>query len=254
MYLEELTWLNAEKFFAKEPVAVLPVGSIRQHGPGCPLGADHVVPAELVKMLDADNRNDVLVLPPVPYGLAGSSAEMCGTIDVTYETLYQYISSIVNSLMKQGIKKFLFHNGSEENEALLERVSLELSQKGGMGVVMNWLNVISDMKSDWSGAHGGAKEIAAIMYLRPEWQVDKEFTAAPNAMIPGLRFVDSSTVVFQDAKIKWARPVTAVSPSGYFKGPDYELSRANDKWGKRMCETVTIFTGDLIAKMKKIEL
>ena len=39
-FLEELTWPKAKKTLAETKIAVIPTGSIEQHGPHLPVGTD----------------------------------------------------------------------------------------------------------------------------------------------------------------------------------------------------------------------
>jgi len=41
--LHEISWTEAKEYFTKNDMAILPVGSIEQHGPQNPLGTDHLV-------------------------------------------------------------------------------------------------------------------------------------------------------------------------------------------------------------------
>ena len=60
---------SSEKFLSAEIIALLPLGSVEQHGPICPLGTDFIVPEELAKMVESLCPERVVVLPVMPYGV-----------------------------------------------------------------------------------------------------------------------------------------------------------------------------------------
>ncbi len=252
MYLESLTWETAQSYITEKTITIIPVGSICQHGPGCPLGTDYVVPTELVRQIDDEYKNEVLVLPAVPFGVCDNHMDFCGTISVGDEVFYSYMSEITKSMMKHGARKFLFHNGNAGNDPVLNRVALDIYNAGGLSIIFNWQSVVGQIKSDWQGGHGGAQEIAMIMHLRPEWTVSVDFAEDRQHLSNSMRSESFTDVKFNDAIIRINRSSMAVSGNGHIKGPDDPPSRANDKWGRRMFETIGAYTNNLIEEFIRI--
>ena len=46
MYLAGLSWKKAERLLSDGTIAVMPLGSIEEHGPIGPLGTDYLIPEE----------------------------------------------------------------------------------------------------------------------------------------------------------------------------------------------------------------
>ena len=63
MRLEVMTWKQAERYFQTHDMAVLPIGSIENHGSHLALGTDFLVPSKIAEQLDRES--DVLILPAV---------------------------------------------------------------------------------------------------------------------------------------------------------------------------------------------
>lgn len=67
MRLEEISWKQAERYFERKDIAVIPVGSIENHGSQLALGTDFLIPKKLTEWVEREL--DVLVLPGVPTAL-----------------------------------------------------------------------------------------------------------------------------------------------------------------------------------------
>jgi hypothetical protein len=67
VFLEKLTWKEAEPILRGDPLMVLPIGAAaKKHGPHLPLGTDRI-PAEHLAQRLAE-RVTVVVMPTVTYG------------------------------------------------------------------------------------------------------------------------------------------------------------------------------------------
>jgi hypothetical protein len=75
----------------QQPVVIVPVGSIEQHGPHCPMDVDISIPYHLaIRAADAIEDFPVIVAPPVSYGFTHYNMGEVGTI-----TLKRYRSQSV---------------------------------------------------------------------------------------------------------------------------------------------------------------
>lgn len=64
-----MSYEEASDYFSKGDIAILPIGSIEQHGPANPLGTDSIIADALAK--EASRRTDTLCLPLI-LGLAST--------------------------------------------------------------------------------------------------------------------------------------------------------------------------------------
>lgn len=65
--IAEMTWTEYDRRIRKtNPVVILPVGSLEQHGPHTPLATDTLIPTALSAAVAP--RIGALVAPPISYG------------------------------------------------------------------------------------------------------------------------------------------------------------------------------------------
>ena len=84
-------------------IAILPIGSIEQHGRHLPLGTDWLMADRSAK--DLGERLNAYVLTAIPYGNSQEHMGFPGTITLRPQTLALIIEDIVLSLRHHGIKK-----------------------------------------------------------------------------------------------------------------------------------------------------
>ena len=90
MRLANLTWPQAERVLAQDPVVIFPIGTAEQHGRHLPLGTDMIAPEYIADRIEAMNPS-VLILPSWSYGQCDSQTEFPGTISLGPQLLYEVI-------------------------------------------------------------------------------------------------------------------------------------------------------------------
>ena len=166
MRLEAMTWKQAERYFQTHDMAVLPIGSIENHGSHLALGTDFLVPSKIAEQLDRES--DVLILPAVPYGVADHHGGFPGTISIGYDGLYCIVSKIVEKLYGYGVRRFIFLNGHGGNNSVLQHIGIDLNGRGAVSAIVNWWQIAGQLNPDWKGGHGGAEETAAMLAIDPD--------------------------------------------------------------------------------------
>lgn len=71
MFLEKITWKQAEGYFKEKDIAIIPVGSTENHGSQLCLGTDFLIPRRLCEMMD--ERLNILIAPRSPLASATST-------------------------------------------------------------------------------------------------------------------------------------------------------------------------------------
>lgn len=116
----ELTWPEAERRFHEVDTALLPVGSVEQHGPHLPLGTDAFDAAYLAdRIAEACSDPKPLVLPLISYGVSYEHDEFKGTISISNDALSHMVYEIGMSAARNGIKKLVVINGHSGNTPAL---------------------------------------------------------------------------------------------------------------------------------------
>lgn len=252
MRLDKMTWKQAEKLFDDKVLAVLPVGSVEQHGPIGPLGTDYLIPEYLAQQLE--QRVDVLVLPAIPYGVCPHHMSFPGTINIGHEALLAVITNITASLMQHGIKRFLIINGHGGNSQALETAGLQIYKKGGIAALIDWWSLAPELNPSWLGGHGDGQEASAMMVIKPDW-VDKDnlFAGRINHLSANLINTHLNQVKYQGATVKIIRNVRDVASSGAFGGPD-DSALANQELGQKMLTAVIEYIASFAAEFKAVPL
>ena len=108
----------------KKQIAIIPVGSIEQHGPHLPISTDSDIVTEISLQL-SDKINGVL-LPTINYGISDEHFPFFN-LSIKKSTLSRILEDICESLIKNGISRILIINGHYGNLESLK--SFERKQK-----------------------------------------------------------------------------------------------------------------------------
>lgn len=130
--------------------AILPVGSIEQHGAHLPVSTDSVIASEVARRLS--ERNGYLLLPVVTYGVSYEHAPLFH-MSVREETLRSVVVDLCESLSASGIKTVFVLNGHYGNQDALKGVEAAVHErtKGGTRVrILSYWRFI-DKKFDHAG-------------------------------------------------------------------------------------------------------
>ena len=108
----------------KKQIAIIPVGSIEQHGPHLPISTDSDIVTE-ISLQFSDKINGVL-LPTINYGISDEHFPFFN-LSIKKSTLSRILEDICESLIKNGISRILIINGHYGNLDSLK--SFERKQK-----------------------------------------------------------------------------------------------------------------------------
>ena len=124
--LGRMSWTEVAEIVPENPVLLLPIGTMEQHGPHLPVNADNMV-AEYVALHAAEQTN-AYVLPCINYGCSAVFRHFPGTIPVRQETLANVIRDVCQSLIAHGFRRFIFVDNHGGNEGVCEQVARELKE------------------------------------------------------------------------------------------------------------------------------
>src|SRR5215216_789205 len=97
---------------AQNPVVIVPVGSVEQHGPHCPPDVDISIPFHLaVAVAQEVDDFPVLVAPPVSLGFTPYNMGHAGTITLRLETFIEVLCDVCRSLQANGFERIVLLNG-----------------------------------------------------------------------------------------------------------------------------------------------
>src|SRR5262245_10275546 len=180
---EEFTWPEIREAVAENRVAVLPVGTIEQHGPHLPLVTDVLTATEMSRRAVEQIRTEAVLMPSVFYAFNEHHLDFPGTISVRGETFIKYVSDIGKSLAHHGFRKILLVNGHGSNVPYLDIVARNITNASeAIAAMVPWWNLVPKplfkelRESEYPGgmAHGCELETSVLLYLRGDLvQMDK---------------------------------------------------------------------------------
>jgi len=166
--LYDLSSPEVAELLAANPVAVLPIGSVEQHGPHLPCGTDTMA-AELVARALA-RRIGALHAPFCPYGVTPVHAGRPGTVSLRRTTLEALLHDVCRDLVAMGARALVLVNWHELNTPPIDAVAMEVQAETSARVyVAQACYVAQRVYADEGGSltHGGSIETVAVMAHDP---------------------------------------------------------------------------------------
>ena len=178
-YWEALTGPEAQRVAGRDPVLVLPLAAVEQHGPHLPLSTDADVGrgllAHAVRRLPDDFPLRVLPLLPVGASTEHAHPGLAGTLHVESGDLAALIVRIGAALAGCGVRRLVLSNSHGGNRHAMETAGLRLRREHGLLVVKATYFAFErpadvDLpEAEWRhGLHGGAVETAMMLHLHPD--------------------------------------------------------------------------------------
>jgi len=118
----------------KKQIAIIPIGSIEQHGPHLPISTDSDIVSEVAKKL-ADKK-EYLLLPTITYGISFEHAPFFN-LSIRESTLRTVLIDLCTSLLENNIKTVFIINGHHGNLKSIKNIDVKLQK-----ILKNKLKVI----------------------------------------------------------------------------------------------------------------
>ena len=156
------------------PVVIVPVGSIEQHGPHCPLDVDISIPyAIATRVAEAVDDFPVLVAPPVWWGFSHYNQGFIGTITLRLETFIELVTDICRSIYACGFERIILLNGHGGNQAPMISAAMKIAEDNIFVLPITYWDMIPEELKEISErdggriGHGGELETSFQLHLRP---------------------------------------------------------------------------------------
>jgi creatinine amidohydrolase len=159
-------------------VAVVPVGSVEQHGHHLPVATDTLL-ADAVARLGAERVGDdvpLLVTPPVWTGNSPHHLPFGGTISVGVRCLLDVLERVADGVLANGFDALLFLNGHGGNASTIDDAVSVVGDAHPEAEVLGLTyfelaaSFVHEVReSDTGGmAHAGEFETSLLLHLRPD--------------------------------------------------------------------------------------
>ena len=230
-YFWELTQPEIAAQFKRNPLVILPAGSVEQHGPHLPTGTD-IYASNVIGHAVAE-RMDGLVLPGGPLGVTPLHMPFEGTITLTPDTYMRVVTETCVSTARHGAKYLLVLNWHEGNIPSLAIAAESLHRDHGMTVLtVQACYVAAEMfGAEFGGlTHGGEIEALAVLACRPDLvhldRIDYSSEAAHGRRMDKLRRTLSYQPVLTD--------IRSIAATGWYGNPE----QATAEKAKRMLDGI----------------
>jgi creatinine amidohydrolase/Fe(II)-dependent formamide hydrolase-like protein len=247
--LGELTWPEAEVRFRQVDVALLPVGSVEQHGPHLPLDTDAFDADYLARRVaDACSSPKPLVLPPINYGVSYHHEDFSGTLSVSPETLARVVHEIGICVASHGVTKLVIINGHGGNAPALHLGAQMINRDAHIFTCVETGETsdadVYEMIGTPNDVHAGEIETSTTLAVRPELV---NMAKAPR-MIP--RFSSRYLNFSSRRSVGWYAHTKKISRTGVMG----DATQATAEKGERMWEVMTLRLVELIEDLKSLSL
>jgi len=109
----------------KNQVAVIPVGSIEQHGPHLPISTDSDIVTEVARKVS--EKNGYILLPTLNYGVSFEHAPFFN-LSIRESTLRTILTDLCTSLLANNIKTVFIINGHHGNLKPIKNLDVKLKK------------------------------------------------------------------------------------------------------------------------------
>jgi creatinine amidohydrolase len=109
----------------KKQVAIIPVGSIEQHGPHLPISTDSDIVTEVARKIS--EKKGYLLLPTLNYGVSFEHAPFFN-LSIRESTLRTILTDLCTSLLSNNIKTVFIINGHHGNLKPIQNLDVKLKK------------------------------------------------------------------------------------------------------------------------------
>ena len=168
---DHYTWPEFPALIARQPVCIIPIGSVEDHGRHLPLDTDNFLIASVCDAVAERIPEEVLLLPVIPYGFEDHHMSFPGTITVKPEHLEAFVLDITLSLAHHGFQKILLADGHGSNMPILDLAARKtIIQSNALCACFIWPSLITGLlketrESPFPGGMSHACELETSVYL-----------------------------------------------------------------------------------------
>lgn len=198
----------------KKHVALIPVGSLEQHGPHLPISVDSDIVSEVARRIA--KKCGFLLLPTITYGVSFEHAPFFN-LSITAKTLQKFLTELCISLAQNKIYKIIIINGHHGNQRPLKALESRLAKRSGKKIKVFVFSYWHFMKREFD--HAGFVETSLMRAIsnKPNMKIAKkglitsELTPKQKARISKLA---SSQFIKATKSGVWGDPTKATKKEG----------------------------------------
>lgn len=172
--LANLTSAQMGELLPNLDMVLIPVGAHEQHGPALPVSTDALTASVMSSLVGAFLAPRVAVAPTIPWGVSWHHLGRPGTISLQEDTLIHIVRDHVDSLFRQGVKRFVLVNTHGGNNATLAIAAERIKRDLGVPLVVPiyaytlLANSAREILGEDAIGHGGGDEASTLLAIRPD--------------------------------------------------------------------------------------
>jgi creatinine amidohydrolase len=171
VYLETLSWPEAEAVLGEKSVVVIPLGaSAKEHGPHLPLNNDALIANWLAA--EVCRRLPVVVAPLINASFYPAFVEYPGSISLRVQTACDFLVDTCRSLAAFGVAKFYVLNTGVSTERPLAMARTELESDNVRLTYLKFAEAFSASDSNpfkqQYGSHADEHETSLMLHIAPD--------------------------------------------------------------------------------------
>src|SRR3954467_5966165 len=249
-YFQELTQPEIAAQFRRNPLVILPAGSVEQHGPHLPTGTD-IFASNVIGHAVAE-RMDGLVLPGGPLGVTPMHMPFEGTITLTPETYMRVVVETCASTARHGAKELLILNWHEGNIPSLAIAAESLHREHGMSVLTVQACYVAEELYGGSCnglTHGGEIEALAVLAHRDDLvhldRIDYSSDHRHGHKMDKLRRTRACQPVLTD--------IRSIAPTGWFGSPQHATAEKGARMLTDIADAIAKEARDIFRQLDQVQ-
>ena len=155
----------------KRRVALIPVGSIEQHGPHLPVSTDSDIVSEIARRLS--EKAGFMLLPTINYGVSFEHHPRFN-LSIPKSTLQKFLTDLCTSLSKNKINQIIILNGHHGNQPSLKNIPKIMNKISRGKMQVSVFSYWHFMKRDFD--HAGFVETSIMLAISKKVEMKKAQT------------------------------------------------------------------------------
>lgn len=248
MRLGELSWTAVQEAIKGGAAAIIPLGSIEEHGPHVPMG-DYMAIHDIAGRTGEATGD--LVIPTMPFGFSEYFRHYPGTITLRHDTLRAVVEDIVDCLVRHGLRHIAIFNGHAGNMPILELLTRQIRRTRGLLIptlsplqIMQAPALIKEVYGpDVQLGHGGEPMGSLMMVLAPGRVRMERAGAFGRKHVLGMPTDGLGGIVYKGVRVALPLDMREVTPeTGSLSDP----SKASPERGKALLDYAVNFCVDFM--------
>jgi len=212
--------------------AILPIGSLEQHGVNLPLDTDTIIASQIAE--EVASRLNLFLLPTIPVSCSAEHRGVKGTVYLRPETLTSILRDIVNSLREEGFKYlvvFSWHGGNFILKPAVRYLNLDYPDFKVILVPERvYGKALREIFETVNDLHAGEQETSLLLHLKPD----------------AVRGISGDHEPSVDREMLDYMPMLKISPTGVWGIPSKASTGKGKEAFKAIVESIVKYVKDVV--------